>query len=143
MAIENRWLISGRIIHMDLIGDLTVGNIKAGSQSVIDLLESSEYDTIHIIGNDSQMGKIPVSLRLFSEAADFMRHPKLGWFILYPSDNQFTKFMGIIMSSMTNVNHCQYPTLVDCLGSLARIDPSLPSLEEMIALSSVSANEND
>lgn len=135
MAVESHWLVPGKIIHTDLIGDLSINDIKTGSQSVIDLLESSEYDTIHIIGNESQMGKIPVSLRLFSEAADFMRHPKVGWLMLYPSDNQFTKFMGSIISSMTGVSHGQYPTITECLVSLSRIDPSLPPIEEMIALS--------
>ena len=132
MPVESRWLVPGKIIHTDLVGDLTIDDIRAGSKGVIALLDESDHRMVHIIGNESRMGSMPKSLNLFTEAVEFMRHPRLGWFLMYPSTNHFAKFMGTMISSITRVNHQQFGTLKECLEMLARIDPTLPPVEEML-----------
>ena len=64
MPVESRWLVPGKIIHTDLVGDLTIDDIRAGSKGVIALLDESDHRMVHIIGNESRMGSMPKSLNL-------------------------------------------------------------------------------
>jgi len=134
MAVQSRWLVQGQVIITDLVGDLSLEDIQTGSQQVVDLLNESELDKVHIIGNQTEMGSIPISLKLFTEAAGFMRHPKLDWFMMYPSENQFARFMASMTSNLAGINHRQVATLEEALTVLTRLDPNLPTVEEMLAL---------
>jgi len=133
MPVQSRWLVEGQVIYTELVGDLTLEDIQAGSQGVIDLLEASNLDTVHLVGDQSKMGDIPVSLKLFNDAAEFMRHDKMGWFMMYPSENKFAKFIASMISSLTKVQHRQCVSLEECLTTLKRMDDTLPSVDEMIA----------
>jgi len=133
MTVKSRWLVTGRVIYAELIGDLTIEDIQAGSQGVIDLLDESEFDDVHIIGDQTEMGNIPVSLKLFNDAAGFIRHEKISWFMMFPSENQFAKFMASMIANITRVQHRQCATLEECLTVLKRMDDTLPSVDVMLA----------
>lgn len=131
MGIHIRWLITGKVIHADLQGSLSIEELQEGSQIANNMIEESESPLIHILTNESQLESLPVSVKAFNEAVAFTRHSRLGWLIMYGTDNRFAKFMSSIVSGISRVRHRRFVTLEDALKFLAHVDTSLPSVEEM------------
>lgn len=133
MPVINRWLVPGKVIYTDLIGDLTLESLKAGSDSIISMYNESEFDRIHIVSNQAEMGNIPVSLKLFNEATPFVRDKRLGWFVMFPEGNQFAKFMATMVTSLAKIDYRHANSLEESLNLLKRMDQTLPPVEDMMA----------
>lgn len=133
MPVINRWLVPGKVIYADLIGDLSLESLKEGSDSIISMYNESEFDRIHILSNQAEMGSIPVSLKLFNDATPFVRDKRLGWLIMFPEGNQFAKFMATMVTSLAKIDYRHTNSLEEALNLLSRMDQTLPSVEEMMA----------
>ena len=138
MPVISRWLVPGKVIYTDLVGDLTLEDLKAGSDGVISLYDESEFDQIHVIANQAKLGNIPVSLKLFNEATPFVRDKRLGWFIMYPEGTQFAKFMASMVTSLAKIDYRPTDSLENALSLIKRMDDSLPDVDEMMTVISES-----
>lgn len=136
MSIESRWLIKDKVIYSEHVGGLTLESVKAGSHQIIEMFDSSSSEKIHVIANQERLeiSKLPNSLQVFKEVTQFIYHPKMDWFLLYPSENQFVKFATTVLTSMAGIHCRQFNKLEECIVSLTRVDPTLPPIEEIIEL---------
>ncbi len=73
-------------------------------------------------------------MKAMNDAVDWVRHPKIGWFLMYPSENPFSKFILAVIVNLAGIQHRQFGTLEQCLELLIQMDPILPTVDEMMAL---------
>lgn len=132
MGFEIKWYLQKKIIHADIIGKVSIDDVKLGSQTAIDMFNQSNAPLVHVLANESNLESLPISLNAFSEAATFMRHPQIGWLIMYGTDNRMSKFMSSMLSGIAKVRHRRFETLEQSLEFLTTVDTSLPPIEEML-----------
>lgn len=85
MGFDIRWLVEGKVIYANLTGKIIVDDIRDNSKVAITMFESSDSPLVHVLVNEADLESLPISLKLFSDAADFLRHPQIGWMMEYQS----------------------------------------------------------
>ena len=132
MGIEMQWYVPQKIVHGDIIGDISLEDIQNSSRELQEMFAQSDSPLVHVLSNESQVGSLPISLNMLSEAADFMRHPQMGWMITYGTDNRMAKFMLSMISGIARVRHRRFATLEESLEFLVSVDTTLPTIEQML-----------
>lgn len=134
MGFDIEWFVHGRIIKANISGDIAIEDLKNGSDIALKMFEESDAPLVHVITNETDVGSLPVSLQLFSEAVEFMRHPRMGWMLMYPTANQLSKFLSGMVAGIAKVRYRRFESIEESLQFLVSVDTTLPSIEEMLGL---------
>ncbi len=134
MIADIRWLIPEHVIHGRPTGRYTVDDLKQGSQEITRLLNASDKPLVHLLIDESKLENMPISLSVLTEAFSFMGHKRLGWMVIYGTDERVKKFISTMVANVTRVRHRRFATYLEALEFLAMMDSTLPSVEEMYAL---------
>ncbi len=134
MNLQATWLVKDRIIQVVAIGDITVNDIDRLSESVIGMMSQTDAPAVHIVLDEGKTTSLPKSLAAFSNVAQFLRHDKTGWFFIYGNTDRtsMANFLGSMVVQITKVRHRRFETLKECLDFLIVMDPTLPSVEEIL-----------
>lgn len=131
MVADIRWLVPQHIIHGKPAGKYTIEDLKLASQEITGLLDASDKPLVHLLIDESELDGMPVSLSALSDAFTFMRHERLGWMIIYGTDDRLKKFISSMMTNIARVRHRRFTTRLEAFEFLALMDSSLPTIEEM------------
>lgn len=126
------WLIENKVIIGKPEGDPSPDDLTLASETYRVLIDQSDAPLVHVLVDESKLDTLPVSLKVLVDTLDFLKHPRLGWFILYGNDDQMKKFVSSTLTGITKVRHRRFATLKESLEFLAMVDTTLPSVQEML-----------
>ncbi len=129
---STRWFVENKIIITDFIGDISLDDLKSSGMQVMQLLEQSDSPLVHLITNETDLLSLPSSIKEMSESSPFMKHPQMGWMIMYGSEDRLAKFKAAIVTGIVQTRHRRFLTLQESLEFLVAMDKSLPAVEEMM-----------
>lgn len=118
------WLIPGRVIHVRLEGAISLEQMRAGNQELIEALDSGQ-PPIHVLIDDQALVSIPASLRQHQLTMNFLRHPALGWVIGAGRVSAVLRLISSVTSYFFKVQTRRFDTLDEALRFLREQDPSL------------------
>lgn len=125
MGSTNQWLVEGRLYVFHIWGDLTLEEMKQGSDEAIHYVRSGQ-PPVHSIIDFRNVTSYPKSISDLKNAADIMKEPNLGWVLLLTNDRIFS-FVGDLISQMTRKNYKSVKTPEEAIDLLWKVDQSLPS----------------
>ncbi len=126
------WLIENKIILGKPEGDPSPEDLKQASETYQKLLDSSDAPLVHVLVDESKLETLPVSISVLAEKLDFLKHPRLGWFILYGNEDAMKNFVSSMLTGINKVRHRRFLTLEDSLEFLVSVDSTLPSVDEIL-----------
>lgn len=126
------WLIENKIILGKPEGDPSPEDLKQASETYQKLLDSSDAPLVHVLVDESKLETLPVSISVLAEKLDFLKHPRLGWFILYGNEDAMKNFVSSMLTGINKVRHRRFLTLEDSLEFLVTVDSTLPSADEIL-----------
>jgi len=127
MTANVSWYIEGRIVMVTATGSLTIRDGIAISNQLIQLFESSTAPLVHVLVNQRDLSAVPQDLKQIVKATAFMRHPQMGWLLLFGTENRAVHFMAYLASQIARLRHRRFSTLDDALDFLYSVDLTLPS----------------
>jgi hypothetical protein len=128
MDYEIGWLVENRVIHVTLGNVITVDMANALSDNIIAYIEISDAPYVHLIIDDKNLRTIPKQIDALMKGAKVLWHSRLGWFILYGSDNKVFKFIAQMFSRMLKLRHRRFQTREEAFAFLQTVDTTLPNL---------------
>jgi hypothetical protein len=131
MAHEISWLVPNKVINMYVNGDMTLESLTAFSDDVIQHIEASDAPLVHLLIDERDMGGFPSQIKRVLDSAQFLRHPRLGWFVIYGTDNKVLKFISYMVAQVAHIRHRRFVTQAEALAFLQTIDSTLPNLREI------------
>ena len=132
MTVTIQWFLENRVIYMETPGKLLLEEVGETSNTIINMIDNSDAPLVHVVINEIDLESFPKSLKAFNDAVSFLRHPRIGWLIIYPSTNQFAKFMSGMVAGIAKVRFRRLETLDESLAFLTSMDSTLPSSEELL-----------
>jgi len=128
------WLLENKIIQVITEGDLALDDVRTVSNAVIDHINQSPAPLVHVVLSEEKMDSLPKSLKAFSEVVEFLRHDRIGWFLIYGNTSHapIAKFLGTMVIEMAKVRHRRFETLQESLDFLVSMDTTLPTVDEML-----------
>jgi len=126
------WLVENKIIIGKPEGDPSPEDLKQASETYHILLDSSDAPLVHVLVDESKLETLPVSISVLAEKLDFLKHPRLGWFILYGNEDAMKNFVSSMLTGINKVRHRRFLTLEDSLEFLVSVDSTLPSVENIL-----------
>ena len=134
MPIESYWLLPEKILHVAIIGDISIDEVARASHDAITIFNRSSTAPIHIIVDDSRGGDPPKSIRKLIDAIMVVRHAKMGWMVVYGGENQLAKYILQILAGVTNLRYRRCQTLREAVAFLITVDDSLPDINHLLPL---------
>ena len=128
------WLIENRVIIGKPEGNPSPEVLELASETYRTLIDQSDAPLVHVLVDESDLDTLPVSLKVLVDTLDFLKHPRLGWFILYGNDDLMKNFVSSTLTGITQVRHRRFSTLEESLRFLAMVDTTLPPVEKMLKL---------
>lgn len=132
MVADIRWLVPQHVIHGKPTGKYTVEELTQASQEIVALLNASDKPLVHLLIDESQLDGMPISLSALTEAFTFLSHDRLGWMIIYGTDERLKKFISSMVTNITRVRHRRFDTREEALEFLVSMDTTLPTVEVIL-----------
>ena len=131
MSHEISWLVPNKVVNMYVNGEMTLESLAAFSQDVIRYIEASDAPLVHLLIDERDMGGFPGQIKRVLDTAEFLRHPRLGWFVIYGTDNKILKFISYMVAQVVQIRHRRFVTQAEAIAFLQGIDATLPNLNEV------------
>ena len=126
MPMDISWYIPKKVISMRSYGDITLDDAIAANARVIELLDSSEEQFVHSIVDQSEMGEFPISMRKSAEIMTSMKHPRVGWTVVYnPNSNKIADFIGSMVAQIGRIRYRKVSTKEEALDFICERFPQL------------------
>jgi len=132
MIAEIRWLIENKIVLANPEGSPLVDELMLASETLQTFIDESDAPLVHILIDESKLQSMPVSLKVLTDAFGFLKHPRLGWFIIYGNDDRMKKFISSMLTGITKVRHRRFDTIEESLQFLVTVDSTLPNVQVMM-----------
>lgn len=124
MTHKIEWLSFPRILYIDLYGDLTLEDIESFSNDTIQYIEEGKAP-VHIIIDDSKVGKPPIRLNSLKQSLRYAQHPSLGWHVAIGDVNPVVNYVAPMIMKIFGVNFLRRKTKENALDFLYRQDSTL------------------
>jgi hypothetical protein len=125
MPYDHGWYIEGRIIAAQVWGDQDIDEITRSSQELMAKLDAGT-PLVHLLMDDSRLGKVPVNLGQLGNALAFARHQNLGWVIMIGEGSRVTKFVVEMLGKIFRINIRRVARFEDAIRFLKERDISVP-----------------
>lgn len=126
MPYEVRWYEQDRVIQTVITGDITIPELEAMRDELINDYLTQGQAPIHIISDARQMAKFPsqplVVMRL---TEPWLRHPNMGWAIVVGKTNPMLNFLAAAVTNLLHVNYRMTNSVEEAVETLETLDRSL------------------
>lgn len=129
MRNEIKWLVNDKVLLIKVNGDVTVERVQDTSAQVLELLESTPSNAIHIMVDETNQGRMIRSLKLFSSAGEFIKHPKVNWLIVFGNEDPIANFLAAALAGLARVQYRRVATLDEARRFVEKIDLSLSEVK--------------
>lgn len=117
MDFSHEWLYGGQVLLVELnVPPTTYADITILSRHISELMQSAEPTRVHVLV-DTHEQKLQVTFGMAARA-NFIRHPKLGWFILVAPVDAFQRMIAGFLTRMNQINHRQFSTREQAIAFL-------------------------
>jgi hypothetical protein len=124
MPSELKWLVESRVIHLRLIGVVTVDEGRQNNEKAVQMIDSGK-PPVHTILVDKEVVKIDASLSDMVKTMEVYRHPWLKWIVAVGDSTPSTKFLTSILSKLFRVSFHRVATLQEAIDFLKNQDPTI------------------
>jgi hypothetical protein len=128
MPYEHRWYVERRIIYSKVWGDQDIDELTRSSSEVQSMMEQG-IPLVHMLMDDSQLGKVPVNLSQLMKAISG-RHANLGWVIMIGQGSRIPNFLMDMLTKIFRSNVRREPTLEKAVEFLKGTDITIPWTED-------------
>lgn len=131
MSVHVDWLIENQIILIRSFGDLTLENFSDDGLKVVEMLDSSPSESIHVVGDETHLGSVPNDPLSIVRNTPWLKHAKLRWTIAFGKSDRIMKIVTNIGAQLVQMRYRRVDTFPDVVAFLTNIDESLPPAEEI------------
>jgi hypothetical protein len=131
MPAQVSWHLENRIVGIRVFDTVTIADVNALSDTIIALFEASDTPLIHLLVDESDMTDFPKQFRDIYRVGVFMKHPQMGWFIIYGGNNALFRVISHLVTQLMRLRHRHFDTLEDAVEFLQSMDSTLPKLIEV------------
>lgn len=124
MSFELSWYIPNRIISVRLTGELDIDDVEAMAMDVAEMLEEG-HAPIHILLDDVDGGRPPISLNKLKSKVELGTHPSLGWIVAIGEANPVAKFLIPLLMQVVKIKFVRHSTMETAIAFLEQRDISL------------------
>ena len=124
MPIDVNWYVPDRVIMMRSHGDLTIEEAKAANKKILEFLDLGK-PLIHTLVDQLDMGNFPISLRDNKDALSAIKHPNVGWTVVYGNPNKIADFISGMIARMGRLRYRKFTSKEEAIAFLADQDPSV------------------
>lgn len=125
MRNEINWLVKDKVVLIKVNGDVTVERVQDTSAQVIELLELTPSNAVHIMVDETNQGRMIRSLKLFSSAGEFIKHPKVKWLVVFGNEDPIANFLAATLAGLARVQYRRVATLDEARDFVEKVDLSL------------------
>ncbi len=118
------WLVEGRVLHLQIMGEFEVATVQNGISEVKQFIDSGTAP-VHVIVDLTGISKMPKSMREIISQLESMRyHPNGGWVVTI-SNSVMLRFAGQIATVFIGAQHRSVATYEEAVKTVCRIDPGV------------------
>jgi hypothetical protein len=124
MPYKLSWSLDGRVAQAALTGNISVEEMEAFAQALIDKFLNTGQSPVHIIADTRNMRQFPTSLIKVKEVnEEWLHHPNLGWVVVVGNGNILLNFLAAAVTKMSGVNYRMVATQEEAIAALKNMDP--------------------
>lgn len=129
MKIDTKWLVNQHVVSVEGSGQLSEDDVRECISLLSSMLDESEKTLVHIVINVSQVESIPVNMQLLTDLSKpYLTHTRMGWLIMYGSQNKMIDYSSSIVSQIFKTRFRQVDTREDVISFLKYVDSSLSEM---------------
>jgi hypothetical protein len=130
MTYEMSWTQEGRIAHAKIVDSISIQELEAYGQTLIDNYLERGQAPVHIISDARQMIHFPTNiLKVKQLTQSWLKHPNMGWAIVVGKSNPMLNFLAAVVTQVISVKYRMVATPEEALAILRSFDPSLIVVE--------------
>jgi len=123
MPIEHSWLVEGKVILIEMSGELSLEELQASAAQSLDALNQAN-ETLHQIIDFTHASSLANNLSDLSKLSrPVNEHPLLGWVVMYGIQNKLIKFLTTMTGQLTNSKLKSVDTREDATAFLQHVEP--------------------
>ena len=124
MQLDIKWCIEHKVILVTLLHPPTSDeDMVYLSDQLIHFFESAEFDKVHVLVDTHKLNG-SIKIRLVSQAK-FLRHRKLGWFIVIAKFGSLQRFVAQGVTRLMTISHRQCESIDEAIAFLRKADKEL------------------
>ena len=124
MEYKIEWLVDGRVLHLQIIGEFEAETVRKGISELKQFIDSGTAP-VHVIVDLSGIVKMPKSMREIISQLESMRyHPNGGWVVTI-SNSVMLRFAGQIATVFIGAQHRSVATFEEAVKTICHIDPGV------------------
>lgn len=124
MAYNIDWFIPGRVLFVYLGGVSTVEEAHQSSAEMKRFLDSGK-PLVHMIFDDSDLEKVPVSIAEMQKTMQVFKHPSMGWLLAIGDVNAPVRFASFMVTQLFHVRFRRFTSGRELLDFLKDQDQTL------------------
>jgi hypothetical protein len=121
MSFEISWHTPKKIIFVHLLGELDLNAVEAMAQQCAVLMDEG-IAPVHILLDDRNGGRPPISLSQLRSRLEIGKHPYLGWIVGIGETDPVAKFLLPLVMNLISVKYERVATIDDALNFLIKQD---------------------
>lgn len=124
MPHTTTWYIEKRIIYMNIYGDITLDEATLINDDFNRYLDAGTAP-IHILVNDTQVGKMPFNVKQLRSRLTCMSHPNIGLLVSIGEVNPILNYIMPMIAKIAGLIFIRRKTVADSLDYLSKHDATL------------------
>jgi hypothetical protein len=129
MSFTVDWYIVGRVIKVQIAGDVTLSDIEAISQQLIVLLDAGTAPLVHVMGDLAAMQNYPPNLKEMQRVSQpHVSHPRTGWILMYGMTSPLVNFIASTILQLARIRTRMVSSEAEAIAFLREHDESLREL---------------
>lgn len=130
MPVNVTWYLEDYVVFWDIIGDRDADDLVQANQAVIDLLDASQQEKVHIIFNfaEGKVGSMVTNPRQVEQMFSFRKHVRLGTMCIYGNRSRAYNALVQLIGNLVGYSVQMFNSLPEAVTYLQSTDESLPPL---------------
>lgn len=123
MAHKSSWLIDKRVLLLDYEGNVDKTEMKQLNEE-LEAFHAAGLKPVHIISDNSKMGKADLSIQLARESFTAMKKEGWGW-VIFVGLGRLIRFFAEVFATQFGIKIKMANNLEEAIAILKKLDTSL------------------
>jgi hypothetical protein len=125
MAISTSWFMSGRVILVQIDGDITTQDIVDSNTAITNFIRAGEAP-VYLIVDTERMGHFPTNINQFKQMISYLSEPNLRSIVVIGhAVNVLARFMASVLLQLARVELKVVNNIDEAIEFLNRLDQKL------------------
>jgi hypothetical protein len=117
MPYKIEWFQPASVVLVKVTGTAEIQDAENINQELLDYLDNAS-NMLHVLLDFTELASVPLHIHKASAAQAYMKHPRMGWLLVYGTDNGFLKMLGAIVTQLWRVRSRIFSTQAEALAFL-------------------------